>query len=590
MKVQTLLWWWYETQVISPLQGAACPGISCLHTALLLQEAIAENLARHKTIFVSYYDVSKAFDGVWVKGLFYQLRNLGLSGKVWRLLYLTYQNFECRVRIQDRMSGWYSMRCGIHQGGYLSLVKHVAFINSLIEELKASDLCCTISNLKVTPPGYADDLATACISKVRMDRVMEIVHMHGRKWRYQFNAVKSAVLVYGEGRVDNMRNYKYRTFKLGSSQVKEKTHYDHVGVKAFIFPNTTDRTLDKVSKGRKTLNAVSSIGIKRNGVSIQACNTIFWSMVVPMVTYGAELWILTDKDIEILDKFQHYAARKIQRFRKRTPNATCLATLGWMRLENLVYGKKLMFLRTITILPAGNLYRQVLETRFRDFCTDLESNQRNDHASPIYDILRISVIFRLFEKVRGMILGGHVYSKHAWSKIVWGRVWEIEHEDWYYSARLAQETQLLRSISDTPEYSNWWRLSDETCEYTRMSETLVRIVCRSSNLKSDHYEFNDKSIISRSCSRCESISEENIFHVVMQCDANLEMRINMLAELNDTARSIMQYVDPGNLFYVMLGRVEEGFSFEEMCTLWTISGKWIQRMYDVTIKERIGIG
>ena len=144
--------WWYEKQIISPLQGAARPGVSCLHTALLLQESISSNLEKYKKIFVSYYDVSKAFDGIWVDGLFYQLRQLGLGGKVWRLLYMTYQKFLCRVRIQGRMSDWYEMRCGIHQGGYLSLVKYVAFINSLIEELRLSKLCCTISNIETTPP------------------------------------------------------------------------------------------------------------------------------------------------------------------------------------------------------------------------------------------------------------------------------------------------------------------------------------------------------------------------------------------------------------------------------------------------------
>ena len=262
--------WWYDTQVISPLQGAARPGVSCLHTALLLQEAVASNLKKHKKIFVSYYDVSKAFDSVWVRGLFYQLRQLGLCGNVWRLLYLTYEDFKCRVRIQDRMSEWYSMTCGIHQGGYLSLVKYVAFINSLIVELRTSNLCCTISDLKVTPPGYADDLATACISKDRMDRVMCIVHRHGTKWRYQFNAVKSAVLVYGENPQTNKKNAKFRNFCLGGSQVKERVSYDHVGVKASIFPNSVERTEDKVSKGRKALNAMSSLGIKRNGISVEA--------------------------------------------------------------------------------------------------------------------------------------------------------------------------------------------------------------------------------------------------------------------------------------------------------------------------------
>ena len=33
--------WWHDNQVISPLQGACTKGLSCLHTAAILQESIA---------------------------------------------------------------------------------------------------------------------------------------------------------------------------------------------------------------------------------------------------------------------------------------------------------------------------------------------------------------------------------------------------------------------------------------------------------------------------------------------------------------------------------------------------------------------
>ena len=74
---EILLWerlkgWWEGEQVISPLQGACCPGKSCLHSALILQESISVGLSTKK-VLVTYLDVSKDFDAVWIDGLFYQL-------------------------------------------------------------------------------------------------------------------------------------------------------------------------------------------------------------------------------------------------------------------------------------------------------------------------------------------------------------------------------------------------------------------------------------------------------------------------------------------------------------------------------------
>ena len=44
--------------------------MSCTHTAVLLQETFAANLAKYDQVYVAYFDVSKAFDRVWVDGLF----------------------------------------------------------------------------------------------------------------------------------------------------------------------------------------------------------------------------------------------------------------------------------------------------------------------------------------------------------------------------------------------------------------------------------------------------------------------------------------------------------------------------------------
>ena len=32
-------------------------------------------------------------------------------------MYWTYVDFKCCVRIHDKISNWYPMLCGIHQGG-----------------------------------------------------------------------------------------------------------------------------------------------------------------------------------------------------------------------------------------------------------------------------------------------------------------------------------------------------------------------------------------------------------------------------------------------------------------------------------------
>ena len=80
--------------------------------------------------------------------------------------------------MQSMVSEWYTITAGTHQGGYLSLTKYEAFINSLLVQLEESGLCCTIYNISTSPLEYEADNASASTSKRKIDTVLEIVEEH----------------------------------------------------------------------------------------------------------------------------------------------------------------------------------------------------------------------------------------------------------------------------------------------------------------------------------------------------------------------------------------------------------------------------
>ena len=128
-KVYEVLVWnrikgcWNSQKVISDLQGAEKKKQSCVHTALVLQESIANALEKHDKVFVTFLDVSKAYNTVWMDGLFFLLNKLGITGKLWRLMYRAYIGFKSNVRIGDKTSDWFPILCGIHQGGFFITYK-----------------------------------------------------------------------------------------------------------------------------------------------------------------------------------------------------------------------------------------------------------------------------------------------------------------------------------------------------------------------------------------------------------------------------------------------------------------------------------
>ena len=57
-----------------------------------------------KKCFLVYFDVAKAYDTIWINGLFYRLYEMGIVGGTWRMLLKCYDDFLCRVRVMGHFS------------------------------------------------------------------------------------------------------------------------------------------------------------------------------------------------------------------------------------------------------------------------------------------------------------------------------------------------------------------------------------------------------------------------------------------------------------------------------------------------------
>ena len=59
-------------------------------------------------------------------------------------------------------------------------------------------------------------------------------------------------------------------------------------------------------KGRHALNSVVGVGVRKKGVSMEICTKIFWAFIMPIVTFGCELGILSI----ILKRWSYLAVSK----------------------------------------------------------------------------------------------------------------------------------------------------------------------------------------------------------------------------------------------------------------------------------------
>ena len=103
----------------------------------LLNKYALERETQWKTVCL-FYGLKKAYDSVWHKGLFSQLENLSMRGKVLKIIKDMYENSKCAVKIQNKITIFSLSNRGVRQGCPLSSILLSIYINDLAFDLDNS--------------------------------------------------------------------------------------------------------------------------------------------------------------------------------------------------------------------------------------------------------------------------------------------------------------------------------------------------------------------------------------------------------------------------------------------------------------------
>ena len=89
-------------------------------------------------MFACFVDLKKAFDTIWHNGLFLQLLQNGIGGKIYDLIKSKYSDNQCCVKIGNKRTEFFKQGKGVHQGCNLSPTLFNIYINKLATLLEQS--------------------------------------------------------------------------------------------------------------------------------------------------------------------------------------------------------------------------------------------------------------------------------------------------------------------------------------------------------------------------------------------------------------------------------------------------------------------
>jgi len=139
---------------------------------------------------IAFLDIRKAYDTVCHEGLWKRLLDIGVEGRMARVIRNIYEVVESSVILGKELTEWFEVELGVRQGCTLSPLLFLIFVEGLSEKLRKSNIGIRARNIKFNHLLFADDLAICAGSREELQQLLDLVYVYSVKWRFKFNILK----------------------------------------------------------------------------------------------------------------------------------------------------------------------------------------------------------------------------------------------------------------------------------------------------------------------------------------------------------------------------------------------------------------
>ena len=306
-----LTWFLESRNVFSPTQTGYRQHRNTEDQLAYLTQSIENAFQEKKKVLAVFFDLSKAFDRVWKKGLQLKLLQAGVRGHMFRWISNFLYHRTARVKLDGCLSKLVRLSEGVPQGSVLSPVLFLLYINDITETLPP----------RVSNSLHADDLATwtaaehTTTASYTMQETINRVKAWAEKWYMKINSIKTQATVFSLSSLKEKVN-----LKLGVAPIPQVENPTFLGVT--LDPRLTwkPHLETTAKKSIRKLGLLKKLAGTSWGADTKILKRVYTGAIRPVMEYATTSWATASTTNKgKLDKAQNLALRAIVGAMKTTP-------------------------------------------------------------------------------------------------------------------------------------------------------------------------------------------------------------------------------------------------------------------------------
>ena len=308
-------------------------------------------------MYVTFYDVAKAYDRADVEDMLVTAWEHGVKGKLWRLMKSLNTNLTARIKLRHGMTREIERKAGGKQGGKNFGFLFAKMMDVLAEEA-AEDTKRTVDfdSLNMSVLEWVDDVITFAIGDEQQNYTLEKVNEFGVKHRLKWGKEKCKVMEIGTGK------YMPKKWNLGKEEIESCESYRYLGDlimrNGSNKKNIDDREAKVMANTRKIIASCGSEIFRK--IRMKALLRMHNSRTIPSLLTNCETWVLNKTEREKLNRIELWALKKILDVPKTTPTPAIWYITGSLITSILIDKRQLLYLKTILDRPDDDWPKKML--------------------------------------------------------------------------------------------------------------------------------------------------------------------------------------------------------------------------------------